>query len=76
MSGAFGSGNTSSSLPPASPDHLMRAIQVVESEEGEYGLESILNAVDPFHRDPRYHIAYLAFNKKVMRSLWLHHQLR
>jgi len=28
------------------------------------------------NNDPRYPIAYLAFNKKEMRSMWLHHQLR
>ena len=35
-----------------------------------------MNAVDLFHCDPRYPIAYLAFNKKEMRSMWLHCQLR
>jgi len=76
MSGAFASGSTSSALPPASPEHLTRAIQVVEAEEEAYGPESLMNAVDLFHRDPRSPIAYLAFNKKEMRSTWLHCQLR
>ena len=75
MSGAFASGSTASVLPPASPEYLTRAIQVVEAEEGEYGLESLMNAVDLFHSDPRYPIAYLAFNRQEMRSTWLHCQL-
>jgi len=57
MSGAFASGNTSSALLLASPDHLTRAIQVVEAEEGDYCPESLMNAIDPFHHDPRYSIA-------------------
>ena len=32
----------------AFPDHLKRAIQVIEAEKGEYGLESLMNAVDLF----------------------------
>ena len=48
MSGALASGSTSSALPPGSLDHLTRAIQVVEAEEGEYGLELLVNAVDLF----------------------------
>ena len=76
MSGAFASGSTASVLPPASPEYLTRAIQVVEAEQGEHGPESLMDAVDIFHRDPSYAIAYLAFNEKEMRSTWLQHQLR
>src|SRR5882724_12341312 len=76
MSGAFVSGWTSSTLPPASTDCITRAIQVVEAEEEYYGPESLMSAVDLFHCDPKYPITYLGFNKKEMRSMWLHRELR
>ena len=76
ISGAFVSGSTSSSLLPASTDCIKRAIQVVEAEEEDYGPESLMSAVDPFHRDPKYPITYLAFNRMEMRSMWLHRELR
>jgi len=75
MSGAFASGSTSSVLLPASLEHLTRAIQLVEAEEGESGPDSLMEAVELFHRDPRNPIAYLAFSQRQMRSTWLHHQL-
>src|SRR5882672_8310598 len=75
MSGAFASGSTSSVLPPASPERFTRAIQLVEAEEGESGPDSLMEAVELFHRDPGNPIAYLAFSQRQMRSTWLHHQL-
>jgi len=48
----------------------------VEAEEEDYGPESLMSAVDLFHHDPKYPITYLAFNKKEMRSMWLHRELR
>ena len=76
MSGAFVSESTSSALLPASTDCITRAIQVVEAEEEEYGPESLMSAVDLFYHDPKYPITYLAFNKKEMRSMWFHRELR
>ena len=76
MSGAFVSESTSSALLPASTDCITRAIQVVEAEEEKYGPESLMSAVDLFHHDPKYPITYLAFNKKEMRRMWLHRELR
>ena len=76
MSGEFVSGSTSSAQLPASTDCITRAIWVVEAEAEDYGLESLMSAVDLFHCDPKYPITYLAFNKKEMRSMWLHRELR
>jgi len=60
---------------PASPEKMTKAIQIVKEEEGEGGSDLLMQAVDLFHSDSRNPIAYLAFSKKEMRSIWLHHEL-
>src|SRR5882724_11515533 len=61
-------------VPPASPEWMTKAIQLVEEEEGQGGSDVLMQAVDLFHSDPRNPIAYLAFSKKEM-SIWLHQVL-
>jgi len=78
MASAFASGSGASETPAAiltSPECLTKAIQLVEEEEADWGSESLMQAVDLFQHDPRTPIAYLAFTKKELRSMWLHHQL-
>jgi len=62
-------------LPPTSPEHLTQAIKLVEVEEGDLGAETLMQAVDLFEQDSRAPIAYLAFEKRGMRSTWLHCRL-
>ena len=62
-------------LPPMSPECLTQAIQLVEDEEGEYGMDVLMKAADLFERDTRTPIAYLAFTKREMCSTWLHCRL-
>jgi len=62
-------------LPPTSPECLTRAIKLVEVEEGDLGVETLMKAVDLFEKDSRAPIAYLAFEKRGMRSTWLHRRL-
>src|SRR5882724_13074981 len=64
-----------SMLPPMSPECLTQAIQLVEDEEGEYGMDVLMKVADLFERDTRTPIAYLAFTKREMCSTWLHHRL-
>jgi len=47
----------------------------VEVEEGDLGAETLMQAVDIFEQDSRAQIAYLAFQKRGMRSTWLHCRL-
>jgi len=58
-----------------SPECLTKAIKLVEDEEGEMGMESVMLAVDLFQCDCKAPIAYLAFSKMEMRRAWLHCQL-
>jgi len=71
----FAGGSGPEVVPPASPEWLTKAIQLVEEEEGQCGSDVLMQAVDLFHSDPRNPIAYLDFSKKEMRSIWLHREL-
>ena len=51
---------------------MTKAIQIVEEEEGQGGSDLLMQAVELFCSDSRNPIAYLAFSKKEMRSIWLH----
>ena len=62
-------------LPPTSPERMTKAIQIVEEEAGQGGSDLLMQAVDLFRSDPRNPIEYLAFSKKEMRSIWLHHEV-
>src|SRR5882724_5733052 len=62
-------------IPPVSPEQMTKAIQIVEEKEGEGGSDLLMQAVDLFHSDSRNPIAYLAFSKKEMKSIWLHCEL-
>jgi len=63
------------SLPPTSPECLAQAIQLVEDEEGDHGMDVMMRAADLFENDTKTPIAYLAFTKREMHSKWLHHRL-
>ena len=71
----FAGGSGPEVVPPASPERMTKAIQLVEEEEGQCGSDVLMQAVDLFRSDPRNPIAYLAFSKKEMRSIWLHREL-
>ena len=62
-------------LLPTSPECLTWAIKLVEVEEGDLGVETLMQVVDLFEQDSRAPIAYLAFEKRGMHSTWLHHRL-
>ena len=53
---------------------MTKVIKLMEEEEGQGGSD-VMQAVDLFCSDPRNAIAYLAFSKKEMRSIWIHHEL-
>jgi len=71
----FAGGSGPEVVPPASPERMTKAIQLVEEEEGQCGSDVLMQAVDLFRSDPRNPIAYLALSKKEMRSIWLHREL-
>ena len=62
-------------LPQTSPERLTQAIKLVEGEEGDMGADILMRVVDLFEQDSRAPIAYLAFEKRGLRSTWLHRRL-
>src|SRR5882724_5286 len=69
-------GYGSSSAPGAvlnfqsSPEHMTRAIRLVEDQETHLDDQAILQAVGLFHCDPSGH-SLLAFWRQGLRSKWL-----
>src|SRR5882724_2166529 len=74
-------GYGSSSAPEAvlnfqsSPEHMTRAIRLVEDQETLLDDQAILQEMGLFHRDPSLATAYLAFGRQGLRSEWLEQEL-
>ena len=59
----------------SSPEHIIRAIRLVEEQEVLLDGQAILKAVGLFLHNPSLATAYLDFGKQGLRSKWLEQEL-